>query len=721
MDIRIALAGNPNCGKTTLFNALTGSNQYVGNWPGVTVEKKEGKMKKHEGVTVTDLPGIYSLSPYTPEEIVARNYLVDERPDVILNIVDGTSLERSLYLTTQLIDLGIPVVIAINMMDVVEKNGDLINTEELSKRLGCRVVVMSALKENGIMEAAEVALGVSMGEKTIPRHVFSGEVEHALAHIEEVTVHDLPDEEQRWYAIKLFERDEKVLEKMGLSDEIREHIEKDIKAVEKQMEDDSDAIIINERYNYITTVVRSCYVKKNEGKPTVSDRIDRVVTGRILGLPVFAVIMFVVYRVSMAGPGAKAADWVNNVFFVQVSRYAEDLLDILNVSSAGAGAVVRGLVLDGIVAGVGAVLGFLPQLAILFLMLSFLEACGYMSRIAFVLDRVFRRFGLSGKSFIPILVGTGCSVPGIMASRTIESENDRRMTIITTSFMPCGAKIPFIGLMAGAVFGGNAWVATGAYLIGMAAIMVSGVMLKKTKPFSGDPAPFVMELPSYHMPTMKSIFFATWERVWSFVKKAGTIILISTVIVWFAAHFGFRESGFGMLETDELGMSLLANLGSLISWIFTPLGWGSWQAVVASVTGLAGKENIVGTMNILYGPDEVVYSNLASAFTPLAGLSFLVFNLLCAPCFAAIGAIRREMNSAAWTWFAILYQCGFAYAVSLMIFQIGRFFAGEPEKAGLVAAIVVLVFILFMLFRPSKGSPRKKSCSGCALSDTCQK
>ncbi|MCR5651202.1 MAG: ferrous iron transport protein B [Lachnospiraceae bacterium] len=698
----IALAGNPNSGKTTIFNTLTGSNQYVGNWPGVTVEKKEGQLKKHEGITVTDLPGIYSLSPYTPEEIVARNYLIDERPDVILNIVDGTNLERNLYLTTQLTELGIPVVIAVNMMDVVEKNGDRIDTEELSKRLGCRVVVMSALKENGVMEAAEVALGVTMGEKTVPRHVFSGTVEHALAHIEEVTVHNLPEEQQRWYAIKLFERDERILEKLNLSSEIREHIEKDIKTAEAEMDDDAESIITNERYIYISSVIKTCYEKKNDGKLSVSDRIDRVVTHRIFGLPVFAAIMLIVYWTAMSGPGAYASGWVNEKILGGGSYCLLRLLDALRVSYEGTGAVLRGLLIDGMLAGVGAVLSFLPQMAVLFLMLSILEACGYMSRIAFVLDRLFRKFGLSGKSFIPILVGTGCGVPGIMASRTIESERDRRMTIITTTFIPCGAKIPFIGLMAGAIFGGSAVVSTSAYFIGMAAIIVSGIMLKKTKGFAGGDAPFVMELPPYHMPTAKSIFLSTWERVSSFVKKAGTIILLSTIVIWFASNFGFTDSGVRMLSKDEIEASFLALLGNLIAWMFAPLGWGSWQAVVASIAGLAGKENIVGTMTILYGGDAAAYKNLKLAFTPLAAYSFLVFNLLCAPCFAAIGAIRREMNSARWTWFAILYQTGFAYAVSLMIFQFGGVFTGNINRGGLIPAAVIFVFLIFMLLVPSK-------------------
>ncbi len=765
MNIRIALAGNPNCGKTTLFNALTGSNQFVGNWPGVTVEKKEGTLKKHTDVTITDLPGIYSLSPYTPEEVVARNYLIGERPDAILNIIDGTNLERNLYLTTQLIELGIPVVIAINMMDVVKKNGDKIDIAELSRRLGCKIIGISALKETGIMEAAKAAVDAAKSTKTVPTHTFSGSVEHALAHIEEAAVHDLPEEQQRWYAIKIFEHDEKVLEKLNIPADILSHIEGDIQRAEKELDDDAESIIANERYIYIASVTKFCYKKKNVGGLTSSDKIDKIVTNRWLGLPIFAAIMFLVYWIAMVGVGSSATDWANDGLFGDgwhlfgiassyeddAKRYGdaslivdgynayieengsaptgdfeyeiedgetlaietetatqddyaaavktleemggepdpadygvwvpgvpvlvENLLNALNVSEDGAGAVIRGLILDGIVAGVGAVLGFVPQMLVLFLMLAFLEACGYMARIAFVLDRIFRKFGLSGKSFIPMLIGTGCGVPGIMASRTIENERDRRMTIITTTFIPCGAKVPFISMIAGAIFGGSAWVATSAYFIGMASIIVSGIMLKKTKMFAGDPAPFVMELPAYHLPTLKNVLRSMWERGWSFIKKAGTIILLSTILVWFASFFGFTEDGFRMLGEEELDMSILATIGGAIAWMFSPLGWGNWQAAVASITGLVAKENIVGTMGILYGAGEgTVYQSLADAFSPVSGYSFLAFNLLCAPCFAAIGAIKREMNNAKWTWFAILYQCGFAYVIALLVNQVGGLF-----------------------------------------------
>ncbi len=793
MSIKIALAGNPNSGKTTLFNALTGSNQFVGNWPGVTVEKKEGKLKKHGDVTVTDLPGIYSLSPYTLEEVVARNYLIDERPDAILNIIDGTNLERNLYLTTQLTELGIPVVAAINMMDVVRKNGDKIDIKELSRQLGCPVVEISALKAQGVMEAAEAAIAAAQGGKTVPQHTFSGPVEHALAHIEEAAVHGLPEEQQRWYAIKIFERDEKVLQKLSLAQDTLDHIEQDIKAVEKEMDDDAESVITNERYLYIATVIQSCYKKKNVGGLTRSDKIDKIVTNRWLGLPIFAVIMFAVYWIAMVGVGAPATDWANDglfgdgwhLFGIGSSAYeedaeaygdaslivdgydayveengkaptdtftyevedeetlavetetatlkdyeaavktldemgeepdpadygvwvpgvpvlVEDLLNALNVGEEGGGAIVRGVILDGIVAGVGAVLGFVPQMLVLFLMLAFLEACGYMARIAFVLDRVFRRFGLSGKSFIPMLIGTGCGIPGIMASRTIENERDRRMTIMTTTFIPCGAKVPFIAMIAGAIFGGSAWVATSAYFIGMAAIILSGIMLKKTKMFAGEPAPFVMELPAYHLPTLGNVLRSMWERGWSFIKKAGTIILLSTILVWFTSFFGFTDDGFRMLAEDELSQSLLAQVGSWICWIFAPLGWGNWQATVASITGLVAKENIVGTMGILYGASGNVYDTLAATFTGVTGYSFLVFNLLCAPCFAAIGAIRREMNNAKWTWFAIAYQCGFAYAIALMINQFGGLFTGHLNVIGLIAAVLVLAGMIFLLVRPYK-------------------
>ena len=813
MELKIALAGNPNSGKTTLFNALTGSNQFVGNWPGVTVEKKEGRLKKHSDVVITDLPGIYSLSPYTLEEVVARNYLIDQRPDAILNIIDGTNLERNLYLTTQLTELGIPVVIAINMMDVVRKNGDKINTKELSDALGCQVVEISALRGDGIMEAAEAAIQAAKSGKTVPMHTFSGPVEHAIAHIEEAAVHTMPEEQQRWYAIKIFERDDKVLAKMQLDKSVADHIEADIQAAEKELDDDAESIITNQRYVYIGEVIQRCYKKHAAGKLSTSDKIDRIVTNRWLGLPIFAAVMFLVYWVAMVGVGAPATDWANDGVFgdgwhllgigtgsyeeaaeaygdtnqiiealvaeygddataqaldaespdyseeaaaqaIQALRAAvpanasidytledEETLEVTTESAdyaaiqaaldaygtepdpadfgvwvpgipvligsllekANVADWLSGLILDGIVAGVGAVLGFVPQMLVLFLMLAFLEACGYMARIAFVLDRVFRKFGLSGKSFIPMLIGTGCGVPGIMASRTIENERDRRMTIITTTFIPCGAKVPFISMIAGALFGGSAWVATSAYFIGMAAIIVSGICLKKTKPFAGEPAPFVMELPAYHLPTVGNVLRSMWERGWSFIKKAGTIILLSTIFVWFTTYFGWADGTFRMLTEDEVEFSILARIGSVFAWIFKPLGWGNWQAAVASITGLVAKENIVGTLGILYGGgDNTVYQNIAGAFTGITGYSFLVFNLLCAPCFAAIGAIKREMNNAKWTWFAIAYQCGFAYAIALMINQFGNACTGSPNAVGLVAAAAVLVYLLYMLLRPYK-------------------
>ena len=819
MDLRIALAGNPNSGKTTLFNALTGSNQFVGNWPGVTVEKKEGKLKKHDGVTITDLPGIYSLSPYTLEEVVARNYLIGERPDAILNIVDGTNLERNLYLTTQLTELGIPVVVAINMMDVVRKNGDKINIEELSRELGVKIVEISALKGDGIMQAADAAIDAAKNTKTLPMNIFTGVVEHTLAHIEEAAVHNMPQEQQRWYAIKIFERDDKVLAQLNLSDDIKKHIEEDIKAAEKELDDDSESIITNERYVFIASLIKNCYKKKQAGKFSKSDKIDRVVTNRWLGLPIFALIMFLVYWIAMGPFGSMLTDWANDgvfgdgwhLFGIGSSKYedaAGEYTDAMNalkafgfdidteaedfdaekvlaeikafkpesdnatatvqvedeetlatsdmtvyyseipkdkvddegtiqmsyldavkyftesnaefaepdpadygvwvtgipvlvgngLEAANAPEWLSGLINDGIVAGVGAVLGFVPQMLILFLLLAFLEACGYMARIAFVLDRIFRKFGLSGKSFIPMLIGTGCGVPGIMASRTIENERDRRMTIMTTTFIPCGAKVPFISMIAGAIFGGSAWVATSAYFIGMAAIVISGIMLKKTKMFAGDPAPFVMELPAYHLPTVGNLLRSMWERGWSFIKKAGTIILLSTIFVWFTSRFGWGAEGFGMLPEDELQNSILGYIGRGICWIFAPLGWGEWQATVASVTGLVAKENIVGTMGVLYGASGNVYATLAATFSGIAGYSFLVFNLLCAPCFAAIGAIKREMNSPKWTWFAIGYQCLFAYAVSLMIYQFGSIFTGSINVIGLIAAVLVLAFIVYMLF-----------------------
>ena len=790
-QIKIALAGNPNSGKTTLFNALTGSNQFVGNWPGVTVEKKEGKLKKHDDVVIMDLPGIYSLSPYTLEEVVSRNYLITERPDAILNIVDGTNLERNLYLTTQLTELGIPVVVAINMMDVVKKNGDQINVKELSRQLGCPVVEISALKGTGIMEAAEAAVSAAAGPHTEPQHTFSGPVEHAIAHIEEAVLHDKPAAQQRWYAIKIFERDDKVLEQLQIPADVMQHIETDIKAAETELDDDAESIITNERYVYIAQVIKSCYKKKSAGKLSASDKIDKIVTNRWLGLPIFAAVMFIVYWVAMVGVGAPATDWANDglfgdgwhLFGIGSSAYSEaadtygeastivdgydayveengeptdgtftydvedeetlaiseetatvadyedalatleemgdepdpadygvwvpgvpvligNLLDACNVPEDG---WLHGLILDGIVAGVGAVLGFVPQMLVLFLMLAFLEACGYMARIAFVLDRIFRKFGLSGKSFIPMLIGTGCGIPGVMASRTIENERDRRMTIMTTTFIPCGAKVPFIAMIAGALFGGSTWVSTSAYFIGMAAIIISGIMLKKTRMFSGDPAPFVMELPAYHWPTLGNVLRSMWERGWSFIKKAGTIILLSTIFVWFTTYFGWAEDGFRMLSDEEINYSILGHIGSAIAWIFAPLGWGNWQAVVASITGLVAKENIVGTLGILYGGgDGTVYQNLATAFNGITGYSFLVFNLLCAPCFAAIGAIKREMNSQKWTWFAIGYQCGFAYAIALMVNQFGALFTGNGNVLGVIVGVVLLAFIVYMLVKPYK-------------------
>ena len=696
-EMKIALAGNPNSGKTTLFNALTGSNQFVGNWPGVTVEKKEGKLKKSDDIIVVDLPGIYSLSPYTLEEVVARNFLVGERPDVILNIVDGTNLERNLYLTTQLIELGIPVVIAINMMDIVNKRGDRIDKEKLSRELGCQVVELSALKETGLTEAADAAI-VAAGRKAIGyQPFFSGIVEHALAHIEEAAVHDMPQAQQRWYSIKIFERDKKVLEQLKLDKKILEHIEADITAVEKNLEDDAESIIINERYLYIEKVVSRCYIKKNKGKLSVSDKIDRVVTNRILALPIFAVIMFLVYYISVSTVGTWATDWANDGLFGEGWRFFG--LDVPGVPvliesilPTNCPVWLHSLIIDGIVAGVGGVLGFVPQMLVLFLMLSFLEACGYMARIAFVMDRIFRKFGLSGKSFIPMLVGTGCGVPGIMASRTIENQNDRRMTIITTTFIPCGAKLPIIALIAAQLFGGAWWVAPSAYFIGIAAIVISGIMLKKTKLFAGEVAPFVMELPAYHMPTFSNVMRATWERGWSFIKKAGSIILLSTVSIWAGSHLGMIDGRFGFDVEMELSDSILGMLGNLVAWIFAPLGFGKPQAAVATLMGLVAKEEVVAVFEVLN----------FNGLSPLAGYSFLVFNLLCAPCFAAMGAIRREMNSAKWTLFAIGYQCVFAYAVSLMIYQIGAALTGGLNVIGLIAALIVMAFMLYMIARKGK-------------------
>ncbi len=701
--IRIALAGNPNSGKTTLFNALTGSNQFVGNWPGVTVEKKEGRMKKHGDVILTDLPGIYSLSPYTLEEVVARNYLIDERPDAILNIVDGTNIERNLYLTSQLTEIGIPVVVAINMMDIVRKRGDKIDIEELSKALGCKVVEISALKNTGIDEAADEAIEAAKRGKAVPpAHGFSGAVEHALAHIEEAAVHDMPTERQRWYAIKIFERDERLLSELKLPAEKLAHIESDIKAAEKELDDDSESIITNERYVYIEKLLARCYKKKNKNGLSTSDKIDRIVTNRFLALPIFALVMFVVYFVSVTTVGAWVTDWMNDVLFGDIIPPAADSF----LTSVNCAEWLKGLIIDGIIGGVGAVLGFVPQMFVLFIFLAFLEACGYMARIAFVLDKIFRKIGLSGKSFIPMLIGTGCSVPGIMASRTIENERDRRMTITTTSFIPCGAKLPVIALISGVMFGKeSALVSTGAFFIGIAAVIISGVILKKTKLFSGDPAPFVMELPAYHWPTPGNVLRSMWERGWSFVKKALTVILLSTVVLWFFQSFGFVDGAFGAVENTE--NSILAHIGAPIAILLAPLGFGNWKAAVATLTGLIAKENIVATFGVLYNVagdvsenGEEIWSLLAGDFTQIAALSFLIFNLLCAPCFAAIGAIRREMNSAKWTWFAIGYQTIFAYAVSMIVYQIGSAVTGELNAIGLAAAMAVLAFLLFRLFKP---------------------
>lgn len=792
MAIKIALAGNPNSGKTTLFNALTGSNQFVGNWPGVTVEKKEGKLKGYNDVIITDLPGIYSLSPYTLEEVVARNYIINERPDVILNIIDTTNLERNLYLTTQLTEMGIPVVIAANMMDIVAKNGDKLNVSELSKALGCKVVEISALKGTGIKQAAEEAVKAAKNKtNTIPLHTFTGSVEHTLAHIEEAALHTMPEEQQRFYAIKLFERDEKIVEMLGIEKSKLDHIEKDIEACEKEYDDDSESIITNERYVWIASIIGSCFTKKSKNASTTTDKIDRVVTNRWLALPIFAVIMFLIYYISVSTIGTIATDWANDglfgdgwhLFGIGSSQYeqaAEDYaipaakIEAFEAAAEEAGVEpetavdltatavmyddegnieeeipvdfaayqeaaeleepdpaeygvwvpgiptlissllekigcaqwLSGLILDGIVAGVGAVLGFVPQMLVLFFLLAFLEACGYMARIAFILDRIFRKFGLSGKSFIPMLIGTGCGVPGVMASRTIENERDRRMTIMTTTFIPCGAKLPIIALIAGALFDGAWWVAPSAYFVGILAIITSGIMLKKTKMFAGDPAPFVMELPAYHMPTLGNVLRSMWERGWSFIKKAGTIILLATIFVWFTSSFGWGEDGFGMVDMNE---SILAKIGGIIAPIFAPLGWGHWQGAVAAITGLIAKENVVGTFGVLFGGfDEVaengwqVWTNMQAEFTPLSAYSFLVFNLLCAPCFAAIGAIKREMNNAKWTWFAIGYQCVFAYAVSMVIFQIGKLFTGGGFGFGTIVAIALIAVFIYLLARPQK-------------------
>ena len=704
--IRIALAGNPNAGKTTLFNALTGSNQFVGNWPGVTVEKKEGKVKKNENVIVTDLPGIYSLSPYTPEEVVARNYLVGERPDVILNIVDGSNLERNLYLTTQLIELGIPVVVTINMIDVVRKNGDHLDIALLSKRLGCPVVEISALKGTGIEEAAEIAIASAGKAPCSPMHNFSGAVEHAIAHIEEAAVHGMPEDQQRWYAIKIFERDRMVLEQLNMPKEKVAHIEHDIVMAEKELDDESESIIANERYNYIATILQGCYKRKNTSRMTVSDKIDRVVTNRVLALPIFVVIMFLVYYISVSTVGTWVTDFTNDglfgeswsIPFINATFPSIPVLVGQGLDAIGCADWLQALIIDGIIGGVGAVLGFVPQLVVLFILLAFLEACGYMARIAFVLDRIFRRFGLSGKSFIPMLIGTGCGVPGIMASRTIENDKDRRMTVITTTFIPCGAKLPIIAMIAGSLFGGAWWVAPVAYFAGIAAVILSGIMLKKTKMFSSDPTPFVMELPAYHWPTPGNIWHSVWERTWSFVKKAGTVILLSAIIIWAGSSFGFVDGKFVFAPGMEIGNSLLGMLGNALKWLFAPLGFGSAEATIATFMGLVAKEEVVAVFGVLD----------FAGMTQLTGFSFLMFNLLCAPCFAAMGAIRREMNSAKWTAFAIGYQCALAYAVSLMIYQFGLAFSGNAHVVGLIAAILVLLFAVYMLVRPNKYAKKFK-------------
>lgn len=705
MGYKIALAGNPNCGKTTLFNALTGSNQFVGNWPGVTVEKKEGKLKGYPDVSIIDLPGIYSLSPYTLEEVVARNYLLNERPDAILNIVDGTNLERNLYLSTQLLELGIPVVMAVNMMDVVEKNGDKIHIHELSKALGCKVVEISALKGTGIKEAAELAVKAA-ASKQISKivHTFDSQVETVLQEIETQLGNDVPENQKRFFTIKLFERDQKI----GSMLKTIPNVETSIKKLEDELDDDAESIITNERYGYISSIIGTCSAKAKRKGLSISDKIDQVVTNRILALPIFAAVMFVVYYISVTTIGTLVTDWTNDVLFGEIIPPAIEGI-LVAVGCAG---WLQGLILDGIVAGVGAVLGFVPQMLVLFLFLGFLESCGYMARVAFIMDRIFRKFGLSGKSFIPMLIGSGCGVPGIMASRIIENERDRRMTIMTTTFVPCGAKLPIIALIAGAFFGNAGWVAWSAYFVGVAAIICSGIILKKTAMFAGDPAPFVMELPAYHMPTVENVLRSMWERGWSFIKKAGTIILLSTVVLWFLMSFGWVDGSFGMLEAEELNYSLLASIGGAVAWIFAPLGWTQdgegWKMAVAAIAGLIAKENVVATFGVLYGFAEVaedgaeVWGNLASVMTPIAAYGFLVFNLLCAPCFAAMGAMKREMNNMKWFLFAIGYQCGLAYLVAMMIYQFGTFFAGGGFGLGTLAAVVVLIALLYLLFRPEK-------------------
>ena len=693
MSIKIALAGNPNCGKTTLFNALTGSNQYVGNWPGVTVEKKEGKLKKNGEITLTDLPGVYSLAPYTLEEVVARDYLINENPDAILNIVDGTNLERNLYLTTQLTELGIPVVIAINMMDIVRKNGDKINIDLLSQHLGCPIVEISALKLTGIEEAADMAIEAAKKGKIVPRHYFSGDVEHAIAHIEEATVHNLPEEQQKWYAVKIFERDQRVLQQLNLSPAVLSHIEQDILKVEKMFDDDAESIIINERYNYIERVLKDCYKKKHPDRLSLSDKIDSILTNRILALPIFFVAMWLVYYISIGTVGDWTIGFTESIFDNLSSLASGWLLSI------GCETWLIELITTGIIGGVGAVLGFVPQMLILFLLLALLEDCGYMSRIAFIMDKLFRKFGLSGKSFIPLLVATGCGVPGVMASRTIEQDRDRKMTVMTTCFIPCGAKMPIVGLISGTLFGGSALIATGAYFLGIASVIVSGIMLKKTKPFSGNPAPFVMELPAYHAPIPTNILRTTWERGWSFIKKAGTIILAASVLIWCLDSLSF-EGGFHYI-TAEGDASILESVGKGIAWVFAPLGFGRWQSAVATILGLLAKEQVVSTLEVLAQNGGVTVSALLNS-NALAGFSFMAFNLLCAPCFAAMGAIRREMNNWKWTAFAISYMCVFAYAVSLMIFQFGSWFMGQGNIIGTVFALGVLVFMVYMLVRKNK-------------------
>ena len=704
MSVKIALAGNPNCGKTTLFNALTGSNQFVGNWPGVTVEKKEGKLKGHKDVTIMDLPGIYSLSPYTLEEVVARNYLIAERPDAILNIIDGTNLERNLYLSTQLMELGIPVIMAVNMMDIVEKNGDKIHIDKLSKALGCEVVKISALKGTGIKEAAEKAVKVAQNKKiSTPVHEFQSDVEAVITEIENRLGNSVPEEQKRFFAIKLLERDDKIKAQMTSAPDVSAEISE----LENKMDDDTESIITNERYVYISSIIKSCYTKNKTGeKLTISDKIDRVVTNRFLALPIFAVVMYIVYYVSITTVGGFLTDWTNDVLFGEIIPPAiESFLTAVHCADW-----LQGLILDGIVAGVGAVLGFVPQMLVLFIFLAFLESCGYMARVAFIMDRIFRKFGLSGKSFIPMLIGTGCGVPGIMASRTIENERDRRMTIMTTTFIPCGAKLPIIALIAGALFDGASWVAPSAYFVGVAAIIISGIILKKTKMFAGDPAPFVMELPAYHWPTVSNVLRSMWERGWSFIKKAGTIILLSTIVLWFLMSFGWIDGSFTMLEAEQLDASILSKIGSAIAWIFAPLGWGNWRMAVAAVSGLIAKENVVGTFGMLYGFAEVaedgteIWGQLASSMTQLAAYSYLVFNLLCAPCFAAMGAIKREMNNTKWFWFAIGYQCIFAYVVSLCIYQIGMLVTGGGFGIFTVVAILLIIGMIYLLCRPYKES-----------------